>query len=312
MNAERRTPNAERRTPNAERRTPNEARAQRARCRLAWLGPLALLAGLWLLAAATWASGQILSPPVDAYYWVGTDSDATAPANWEALGSTGALPSEGAHLVFNPNADEPEQTINGFGDAALPTHYGSLWIDTGPSFTIDANGYYDQIYYGYGDYYYETTLSGTAITLGFGTEEIDRLLVARGFGPMHLDLDIAIHTAGGLPFRIHNGLHQLFEDTPVALYFEKTLTSHGPLIVDGWGNTFIDTLLGTGTLLKDGTGTLRVSDSSAYTGDVTIRGGIFAGELAASARLALGGGIYELFDDGSGGHGPGQRALGSG
>jgi len=224
------------------------------------------------------AARDEVSPPVESYYWVGEDGDATSASNWESVGSTGALPSEGAHLVFNPNADEPEQTISGFGDAALPTHYGSLWIDTGPCFTLDANGYYDPIYDPY-----KTTLSGKAITLGYGTEAVDRLLVARGFSSQHLDLDIAIHTAGGFAFSIHNGLYQLREDDLVGLYFEKTLTNHGPLIVDGHGHTFIDTLLGSGSLLKDGTGTLRISDSSAYTGDITIRGGIFAGARSAAA-----------------------------
>jgi len=272
------------------------AHAPRSRHHLAWLLVLGF-SGL-CLAAANLASGQ-LTPPESAYEWNGPihdplhldpidDPDATDAANWLAPDGSEPLPTEGAHLLFGnrsvDGARNYDSTLTGFGDSPLPTRFGSLWFGFGEL-----------------DDYLSYTLTGSAITVGYGTEEIDRLIVASSSWDNYtLDLDILIHDVPGLGFRIVNNSSSEW----ASLDFARTLTSTGTLIVDGYGRTLINELHGSGALIKEGTGTLTV-DSTNFAGAVTIRGGALVGALSDDSALTLAGGIYG-FDSNF------ERTLGTG
>jgi len=257
-----------------------------------------------------------IPPPADAYEWVDEsgDGDAADAANWHAADDSAPLPTDGAHLNFGTkpaiadgywedmgtwdyNEDEDlwewipnevwvpgdyyEGAVSGLGDSPLPARYASLWFGFGAE---------DDPF----DMFTSYTLTGAAITVGYGTEEIDRLIVARGAGRHTFDLDVLIHEVPGLDFRIHNDMPHIYEE--VELIFAQTLTSHsGTLIVSGLGHTTINELHGTGELIKEGAGLLRV-DAANYLGEITLRGGALIGAISDDSTLTLAGGVYGLAD----------------
>jgi len=231
------------------------------------------------LAAANLARAQLV-PPKSAYEWsdAASTTDATDAANWHSPDGSAALPTEGAHLIFgNRPVDEwnaYEETLTGLGDAPMPSRFASLWFGFGKLGDI-----------------LEYTLTGSAITVGYGTDEIDRLIVTQGLGLQTFDLDILIHNASDLAFRIHN-------EGPTDLdgfNFAQTLTSHGTLIISGPGYTSINELHGTGELIKEDAG-LLLADAANYTGKVIIRDGALVGALNTDSALTLAGGVYGLPD----------------
>jgi len=223
------------------------------------------------------AHGQLV-PPDTAYEWsddAGT-ADATDAANWHSPDGTQTLPPEDAHLFFGnrPAAGNLYYgaTLTDFGDAPMPSRFASLWFGFGEL-----------------DNYLVYTLTGSAITVGYGTTENDRLIVANGRGFYIFDLDVLIHDVPGLAFRIHNDMPSEWDE----LNFAQTLTSNGTLIVSGYGRTLINELHGTGELIKKGAGLLRV-DAASYTGAVTVRGGALVSALNDDSALTLAGGVYGL------------------
>jgi len=284
--AESREPRAESREPRAGESASRECAVRASNRSLAWLLVLAF-SGLCVV-AATSASGQVL-PPEDAYEWAPPDfnpwdwdaapPDATDAANWHSPDGSAALPTEGAHLLFGnrPAVSDYyvfgsyyDATLTGFGSAPLPSRFASLWFGFGE---LD-----DVLNY---------ELTGSEITVGYGMTEDDRLIVANGKGAVILDLDILIHDVPGLDFRIVNHKALEWEE----LKFAGSLTSHGTLIVDGYGRTAINALHGTGELIKEGSGTLDL-DAANYTGELTIRDGALVGTISDDSALTLAGGVY--------------------
>ncbi|KXU36883.1 hypothetical protein AXK12_02720 [Cephaloticoccus capnophilus] len=285
-----------------------ESRRSRSRGRrLTWLLILAF-SGL-CLAAAKLAHAQ-LSPPERAYEWLdptGT-GDPTDAAAWLSPGGADLLPTDGAHLNFGTKpaladgyykwvwdddigdwvegpwvpGDYYVGEIAGLGESRLPARYASIWFGFGaPDEPLNM--------------YTAYTLTGSEITVGYGTDEIDRLIAARGFGTHVFDLDVLIHEVPGLDFRIHNDMPSIFGDEE--LIFAQTLTSRsGTLIVSGLGRTTINALHGSGELIKEGAGLLYI-DATNYLGELTLRGGTLIGEIADDSTLTLAGGVYG-FEDG--------------
>jgi len=168
----------------------------------------------------------------------------------------------------------------------MPSRFASLWFGFG-----ELNNYL------------QYTLTGSAITVGYGTTENDRLIVANGWGFYTFDLNVLVHDVPGLAFRIHNDMPSEWDE----LNFTQTLTSYGTLVVSGYGRTLINELHGTGELIKEGAGLLRL-DAANYTGAVTIRSGALVSALNDDSALTLAGGVYGLAD------GPStfERDLGAG